>query len=571
MTKSRDRILALIQDKPKHYSKMIQRDPVLKDWVMNHTLVQSDRFAEMIYSALHQKSNICSRGNVQKFAGYAQGYTGCGLPNACACAREAVSASVKAAKSAVTQEQQALTNDRRRATNLERYGVICTGQLDKAKALHQEFYADQDKVHEVQARIIQTNRERYGVDNARHVPEIEQRRKDTILERFGFEHAAQHPDIKQTLKEHGLKRAANGEMLTHGYNKFKKFVENKYNFTVLTTREEYTGSNNGSKLKFACNQCNRTLTKKFHYGVGLNCPVCNPRAPAFVSGEEQAVYDYITQGLGIAGRQGDRDLIAPWELDMVFDDHRIAVEYCGLYWHSELSSGKGRAYHRDKMLRVEQAGYRLITIFSDEWMYRADVVRSRLAHVFGRNDRRVYARALTVRAVSSAQSRAFQEQHHIQGASQARVHLGLYDQDDQLRALQTFSAGRKALNTQSRPDHYELVRYVTDGSAVIGGASRLLRHFVREYNPVQIVSYADLRWSQGNLYEQLGFVRQPTPSIGYWYVPDYLIREHRYNHTKAALVRAGAPVNLTEWQIMQDLDYDRIWDCGHAKFVWTRP
>jgi hypothetical protein len=131
----------------------------------------------------------------------------------------------------------------------------------------------------------------------------------------------------------------------------------------------------------------------------------------------------------------------------------------------------------------------------------------------------------------------------------------------------TFSNGRKALNTKSVPTEYELVRFVTDGSSVVGGASKLLSYFIKNYNPTKIISYADLRWSEGNVYEKLNFKKISGPTIGYWYVDEYQYRLHRYNFTKGQLVKEGADPNKTEWQNMQDLGYDRIWDCGHQKFV----
>jgi hypothetical protein len=131
----------------------------------------------------------------------------------------------------------------------------------------------------------------------------------------------------------------------------------------------------------------------------------------------------------------------------------------------------------------------------------------------------------------------------------------------------TFSNGRKALNTKIVDGEYELVRFVTNGSSIAGGASRLLSHFITKFRPSKITSYADLRWSEGRVYETIGFSKLTTPTIGYWYVDDYTKRVHRFNFTKKSLVQEGADTKKTEWEIMQDLGYDRIWDCGHQKYI----
>ena len=42
----------------------------------------------------------------------------------------------------------------------------------------------------------------------------------------------------------------------------------------------------------------------------------------FVGNEQQEVFNYITEELGIAGSQSNKKIIAPYELDMVFPDFK---------------------------------------------------------------------------------------------------------------------------------------------------------------------------------------------------------------------------------------------------------
>ena len=50
----------------------------------------------------------------------------------------------------------------------------------------------------------------------------------------------------------------------------------------------------------------------------------------------------------------------------------LAVEYCGLYWHSEVGGRKERDYHRKKYDLCTKAGIRLITVFEDEYINNKD-------------------------------------------------------------------------------------------------------------------------------------------------------------------------------------------------------
>ena len=569
MQSPREQILELIATKPRHYAKMISKNLKLQEWVKDNTLAPSQGQAGQIYSAVHQVSEQCHRGQVKKFRSAAEGFGGCGPAASCACVAEQVATSVKATKSTVTADAKIATNDRRRATNLERYGVTCSAQAPEVLARHQEFYNNPEKVEHVLTKIRTTYRERYGVDHCRQLPEVEQRRLATLMARYGVTNIAQIPSTKAKLQARTAEYKLTGHLLQKGYEKFRNYLEEKYNFELLTPYENYQGiqQRDVSPMLFKCRTCGTEIEKKFYHGRGLSCPTCVPVTAKFVSNEEQAIFDFITQELGIIGHQGDKKLIYPYELDMVFAEHKIAVEYCGLYWHSEASSGKTQKYHYNKMLAANRAGYRLITIFSDEWNLKQSIVLSKLTNIFGRTQEKYYARKLQVVEVSSRESREFQDRYHLQGSSVAKINLGLRNQHNELVALMTFSHGRRALNTQSVAGEYELVRFVTNGSSVVGGASRLLQAFIRLYQPTKITSYADLRWSEGHVYETIGFEKNTQPTIGYWYVDNYTTREHRYNFTKSRLVEAGASDESTEWEIMQNLGYDRIWDCGHQKYV----
>jgi hypothetical protein len=105
---------------------------------------------------------------------------------------------------------------------------------------------------------------------------------------------------------------------------------------------------------------------------------------------------------------------------------------------------------------------------------------------------------------------------------------------------------------------------------IVGIASKLLTHFERIYKPTKITSYADLRWSNGNVYNQLGFKMDHQTNPNYWYTFGGVLRRiHRFNFRKDRLAKLFEEFdsNLTEWQMMQNRGYDRIWDCGNLAFI----
>jgi len=185
----------------------------------------------------------------------------------------------------------------------------------------------------------------------------------------------------------------------------------------------------------------------------------------------------------------------------------------------------------------------------------------------GKSEHGVGARKLTIKEIDFPTARDFYNQYHIQGSTKhMKYRLGAF-RDDQLVALMAFNPSRKSLGGSGAV--VELVRFATDGKTYAGIAGKLLKHFQRGYFGT-IISYADLRWSNGDLYKKLGFTLSHISPPSYWYMScgDYMVRKHRFGFMKARVVEMfdADPMN-TEWEIMQANGYDRIWDCGSLKFV----
>ena len=63
-----------------------------------------------------------------------------------------------------------------------------------------------------------------------------------------------------------------------------------------------------------------------------------------------------------------------------------------------------------------------------------------------------------------------------------------------------------------------------------------------------------------------------TPQSYHYFHKSKCVPIHRTHFQKHKLKEKLAlfDSNLTEWENMQISGYDRIWDCGHGKFVWNR-
>jgi hypothetical protein len=131
----------------------------------------------------------------------------------------------------------------------------------------------------------------------------------------------------------------------------------------------------------------------------------------------------------------------------------------------------------------------------------------------------------------------------------------------------TFGNLRKNLGQKSKEGSYELLRFCNAlNTSVIGGASKLFKYFIKNYDFKEIISYSDNSRSNGNLYKILGFENINETINYYWTKND--IRYHRFNFRKDKLVKKGYDPNKTEIQIMSDLGYIRIFDSGTKKWIY---
>ena len=115
---------------------------------------------------------------------------------------------------------------------------------------------------------------------------------------------------------------------------------------------------------------------------------------------------------------------------------------------------------------------------------------------------------------------------------------------------------------------WEMLRFCTKlNTRVVGAAGKLLRHFEKNLWPKSLVTYADRRWSQGGLYNVLGFDFVENSPPGYFYVKGC----RRYSRVKFQKHKLNDQLesfdpSKTEVQNMKDNGYFRVFDCGNMVF-----
>ena len=337
-----------------------------------------------------------------------------------------------------------------------------------------------------------------------------------------------------------------------------------HGYTLLDT------NTTGSKTQFRCS-CPKGHIFSTCYdtfvNAGCKCPYCVNNTS---SKQEDDLFEFVSNLCKYPIERHNRTILEGKELDIFIPALKLAIEYCGLYWHSELK-GKHRNYHLDKLNKCKEKGIRLITIFEDEWVLNTVKCKSRLASCIDSSSmRKIFARKCHITPISGSIAKAFCEINHIQNyGSGASIKLGAF-YEEELVAVMTFSKpslakGRKKANGVE----YELHRFCPKlNTVVVGGASKLMKFFERNYECDKLFTFADKRWSDANLYYKLGFKHVTDSDPCYYYFKEgNITRHHRFLYRKNVLESKLTifDKNLTEVQNMYNNKFNRIFDCGNFK------
>lgn len=363
-----------------------------------------------------------------------------------------------------------------------------------------------------------------------------------------------HGEFKQTPYGHlsGLGCKKCGYKITADSTKISlsEFIEravlvhnNTYDYSLVrydTTKD---------KIKIRCNKHGVFEQECDSHLQGHGCPTCGSQ----MSKGENEICELL-ESLNIPYHRRDRSLIKPLELDIVIPEHNLAIEFNGLIWHSELY-GKDKTYHINKTKLCNDAGFRLVHIWEDDWRDRKDIEIAFLKSILGKSDtKRVYARQCDVKFVENVDAKIFLEKNHIQGHVPFSKAVGLYHHNE-LVALTTFT---------KRNEDYELTRHVTSCN-VIGSLGKAVKFFGED-----VYTFCDNARFTGESYIKAGFIKFDKIAPDYKYLVNNT-REHKFLWRREAIRRKRPDVysdDLSEREMMLKAEYPRIWDCGKTRYVY---
>ena len=521
---------------------------VYNEILLETNFLNDSTFPQKIWHIVNEKFTLykCNNpncNNVPNFLAYTSGYSRT-CSNVCAQFDPQTISKIKQTNYKKYGVEYGLSNkdiiEKRKVTCIKNYGVD-----------------NPTKSQIILDKIASSNKKKYGVE---WILQDQSKKELAVIKKYGVKNIQQSLEIR-------LKTSVTRRSLF--YDSLFSTDRLKSKVVPLFSKDEYVIDGYYSNFKFKCLTCNTEFFDCLEDGDVPRCTKCYKHSSIF----EEEVFNFIQSLVTVDIKRNDKTVLNTLELDIYISDKKIAFECNGLYWHGEINGGKNKKYHLNKTLECESKGIRLIHIFEDEWLFKKDIVKSRIKNLLNKNENKIFARKCTIKVINPSESNCFLENNHIQGKDNSSVKLGLL-LNNELVSVMTFGKLRTALGNKNKIDTWEMYRFCNkSNTTVIGAASKLLKYFIKTYYPKKIITYSDKRWNSGNLYTTLNFIKISNGVPNYWYYGkgNSYKRHHRFSFAKHTLSKKikTFDINLTEWENMKNNGYDRIWDCGSDKFEFN--
>lgn len=377
------------------------------------------------------------------------------------------------------------------------------------------------------------SKDKKGVSIIRDEVKAAQKRKDTMIEKYGYEFNSQRPEVKEVLGQHNK------------CPEFKlrqsKIQKDKYpsiNYNLIDTPEKLKILNYKYSVVEMSNlvNCSTSVIHQSFWKHGVDIK-------QHVSGLERKVR-MLLDSHNIEYKTNDRTILNGKEIDIYIASKKLGIECNGLYWHSEKKLSK--RFHIEKTIECEKQDITLLHFFEHEILKKFDLVEDMILSKMNMN-KKIYARKCKIMDVDVNNARNFFNKNHLQGHVNAKFYSGLY-YNDELVSVMSMSSPR--FKNTKYPVDLEIVRFASlNGYTVIGGFSKLLNLY-KNYN---IVSYANRRWSKGDVYEKNGFKHVYNTNVGFFYTKGLNVKS-RYSDLR--------PLE----EVIND-GWCRVFDCGNRVYI----
>ena len=443
--------------------------------------------------------------------------------------KEAISKNIKNSWNEKTQEEIQKINEKRKKTNIEKYNVNWIMQSDDAKQ-----------------KAKQTKLERYGNEKYNNI----EKTKYTNLQNYGVEYSWQREDVKKQIKQTNLK--------TKGVDHPWKDI-NVRKKCLNTAIYKYGNTNNIEQIV-------KTNLERYnipYYCMSEKCKLSKIHSNSKIN---DMFYNHLKLLNIIAKRE--------FPLKNRSYDFKVGntlIELDPTYTHNSTKpaifvnramqkQALNKYYHLEKTKLAQENGFRCIHIF--DWDNKDKIINMFTSKII------IGARKCTIKKVLKKECDEFLNLYHLQNTCRGQiVCYGLY-YNDELLQIMTFGKPRYNKNYE-----WELLRLCSHKDyQIIGGSERLWKHFLREQNPTNVISYCDNSKFTGKVYENLGMelIDKGVPachwSKGMEHITNNLLNQRGYDQLFGTNYGKGT----SNRELMIENGWLEVYDCGQSSWSYHR-
>lgn len=435
--------------------------------------------------------------------------------------------------------------------------------------------------------------EKYGVEAPTQIPEAVEKRKQTCLEKYGTEQFLSSETAKKKVKETNLEKYGHENCWGSSEirEKIKKTMIKRYGVKCSFQMEKVSSvSKKNSHSPEAIQKRKESLLQHFGVEVPMQSPEVREKYRQTMQERHGVDHSFqmdsvrrlcheahsnknaisninreFSEKLSLQGIENEFEYseLFPFYYDLYIPNLDTLIEIDPTVSHNSyktpwMREGVRPEYHLRKTKKAVSHNLRCLHVFDwDDWDKIIKMLEEKET---------IFARNLEVLDVSSYEANRFEEQSHLQGNCRGQsVRLGLY-KNKELIQIMTFGKPR-----YNKKYEWELLRLCTKpGYKVVGGAEKLFKHFIRQYQPTSIISYCDLSKFTGDVYKKLGMTEAYTTkpqkiwSKGSQKITDNYLRQHGADR----LIGTSDGKGTDNEEIMLREGWLPVYDCGQLVFEW---
>lgn len=257
----------------------------------------------------------------------------------------------------------------------------------------------------------------------------------------------------------------------------------------------------------------------------------------------------------------ERECLVSTPIDLLTSDQdkrSMLIEYVDLGLVQTHEKAKD---HSSIMYKALADNVKYMLFFSDEWKKKQDLITSMVEARLGKTKNKLDARKLILEQVTNKEEeKKFFNDNHISGFTNSKICFGL--RNSETKELVCAMSLRIPVQKGEHQSPIEIARLASvKHTTVRGGFQKLLKKVLewsRANGYQTLLTYAELRFGEGNVYKQAGFsLVNKNTGENYWYT-NGTEREFRFKYR--------AQNGMSELEYAKSNGVFRVYGTGNALF-----